>query len=78
MSRRFSAEWLDEITSAPMYLRRCNGLPEQGIRISGAGLRPVLACVTDVTTRDDGIIVWRGSSGEFTAEPVCDEAPTRT
>lgn len=71
MTRRFSAEWLDEITGiAEKWLRRCNGLPEEGILIKAAGLRVILAACTQVTAYDDGSIAWRGPSGLFSAEPV--------
>lgn len=67
--------WLAQITAAPLYVYRCNGLPEQGIRIRGTNLRATLATGREVTPYTDGSITWRGTAGRFTAEPVADQPP---
>ncbi len=76
--RRFSAQWLDEITAvSDQWLRRCNGYPRPGILINRHGLRIILAQSADVAVRPDGIITWRAEAGEFAAEPVRDAAPRK-
>lgn len=73
--RRYSAEWLDQITAvADQWLRRCNGQPKAGIPINRHGLRIVLAASQNVAVSATGVITWRAQSGEFTAEPVRDDA----
>lgn len=71
MIRRYSAEYLDEITSvSDQWLRRCNGQPGPGVPINRHGLRIVLASSADVAVRPNGVITWRASAGAFSAEPV--------
>jgi hypothetical protein len=74
MNRRFSAEWLDEITSAPMYRYTCNEQPNGGIPMSGRNLRNTLVGGKDVSADEKtGVITWRGPAGQFKAEPVREE-----
>jgi hypothetical protein len=72
--RRFSAEWLDEITApAEKWRRRCNGYPAEGILITARSLRVVLVERVGVSVNDEGVISWTDGSGrQFTAAPVRD------
>lgn len=75
--RRFSAEWLDEITGvSDQWLRRCNKHPKDGILINRHGLRIILAQSADVSVRENDVIAWRAQAGEFTAEPVRTQIPS--
>ncbi len=68
--RRFSAEWLDEITApAEKWRRRCNGHPVEGILITARSLRVVLVESTNVSV-DEGVISWTKDGRQFSAEPV--------
>ena len=65
---------LDEITGvAEHWLRRCNGLPEEGKPTSRRELRVVLAMSDAVAANSDGVITWRANGRKFTAKPVRDE-----
>lgn len=74
MSRRYSAEYLDQITGiAEKWRRRCEGQPRGGILVGHAELRVILAMSDTVTASSFGVITWRADGREFTAEPVQDE-----
>jgi hypothetical protein len=64
---------LDQIVTAEKYRRRCNGQPSEGILITAATLRVVLAAIAGVMVKPDGVIAWREDGREFTAEPVKEE-----
>lgn len=71
---RHDSEVLAQVTcGAEKYLRRCNGLPPEGILTDAAGLRVVLATSAAVTIGAGGVITWRHEGRMFTAHPVLDE-----
>lgn len=65
---------LDQITGiAEKWLRRCGGQPREGILISAANLRVILAASNAVTVGPGGVITWHVDGRWFTAEPVPDK-----
>lgn len=79
--RRFSVEWLDEITApAEKWRRRCGsypgGYPIEGVLVTARSLRVVLAVSTNISVDAKRVITWTNGLGrQFSAEPVYDEAP---
>lgn len=73
---RPSAEYLYRITgAAEKWLRQCNDQPEDGYLVSAKDLRVVLATTSsDVRAGSNGVIVWTGPAGIFTAKPVRDDS----
>lgn len=63
-------EHAESISSAEQWVRRCNGQPAEGIRMSRRGLLVVLGTSHGIRADAGGIIIWSSTAGQFTAEPV--------
>lgn len=71
MSRRYSAEWLNEITGvSDRWLRRCEDKPERGLPINRYGLRVVLGQSDSIIAEPNGTITWHANGRKFTATPA--------
>lgn len=63
-------EHVESINSSEEWVRRCNGQPAEGIRMSRRGLLVVLGTSHHVRADSTGVITWSSTAGQFTAEPV--------
>lgn len=70
------AATLERLAASEKWVRRCNGYPKEGMRVSRDGLLVVLYASTDVHLDTEGRIAWRGAGpmstteNGFTAEPA--------